>query len=66
MARFVCEFPDHAPEKDNEDELLKSLQQKGFTYKAKLETELTTEDKNMLKINTKKQKTLAATMVVKL
>lgn len=32
MMRFVCELPDRAPEKDSGDDLLKSLQQKGYAH----------------------------------
>lgn len=65
MARFVCEFPDRAPEKDSEDALLQSLQQKGFAHEDKLEAKLIAEGNSLVKIEgdsnrEKCDKTLAA------
>lgn len=65
MTRFVCEFPDRAPEKDSEDALLQSLQQKGYAHEDKLEAKLIAEGKNVVKIEgdsnrEKCEKTLAA------
>ena len=53
MARFVLEKPGKAPEKDDDDALMKLLQQMGYEHEDALEAKLVEEGRSLVKIKGK-------------
>jgi len=50
MARYAIERPDDLPEKDEDDALMKLLQQRGYAHEDALETQFVSEGRSVVKI----------------